>query len=327
MVSEELRERVAAEVEYELGRAIKDWSPTECADRILAVYSAPVVDAAVRARFHEKYRVDDESGCWAWTAGTSDAGYGCFQWGGQSWYAHRVSWLIHCGQIPPDRCVCHECDNPSCVNPEHLWLGTKAQNNADRARKGRNGEQSGELGNNAALSWDEVREIRASSDSQRDLAARFGVAQTLISQIKRHVIWREDLALLSAPEPAETGRAWWEVDPQRDAPWHDFNTIDLDDALDGSEGGYDAHGNRIVADAMREIVALRHALYALRSPAPTAAEPEREALAAIAQIIESVENRCLAADGPVIPTLAEMTEEELRAIYCLATPEAEGGTK
>jgi hypothetical protein len=153
------------------------------------------------------------------------------------------------------------------------------------------------------------------------------------------------LALLSAPEPAEPGRAWWEVDPQRDAPWQDFNTIDHDDALDGSEGGYDAHGNRIVPDAMREIAALRHALYSLRSrdvvkglrtveietvhaPTPTAAEPEREALReALDEALDwAITNRgtkdafvaCYTYPHGEMPDWIETAEILLRA---LATPE------
>ncbi len=87
------------------------------------------------ARFHERYAKTD--GCWPWLGRRNRAGYGRLSVSRRSLAAHRVSYAIHNGRDPGELFVCHACDNPSCVNPNHLWLGTVLDNNRDSYAKGR----------------------------------------------------------------------------------------------------------------------------------------------------------------------------------------------
>jgi len=91
----------------------------------------------VMDRFFRK--VDKTGSCWNWLAGKDKDGYGKIKIARKDLRAHRVSWEIHNGIIPGGLLVLHRCDNPSCVNPSHLFLGTALDNNRDRDAKGRNG--------------------------------------------------------------------------------------------------------------------------------------------------------------------------------------------
>jgi len=104
------------------------------------------MQAEVTVRFFALVAVAGPDECWLWRGGVQKSktrgrgGYGWF-WLGKAQHAHRVSWLLHHGPIPEGKCVLHRCDVRRCVNPAHLWLGTKADNNRDRDAKGRGGHR------------------------------------------------------------------------------------------------------------------------------------------------------------------------------------------
>lgn len=137
-------------------------------------------------RFHRSYMPDPNSGCWLWERSVRPNGYGVFmmEHGKQCVGAHRASWMIHNGDIPDGLFVCHKCDVRSCVNPNHLFLGTHAENIMDASRKGRM------KGWKAILSESDVAEIRMSKAGRKELAARYGVRPCTISDIRSARSWR-----------------------------------------------------------------------------------------------------------------------------------------
>jgi HNH endonuclease len=152
--------------------------------------SAYLATSADRERFFEK--VDPSGECHLWRSARCAAGYGQFTLNRYSLKAHRVVWAWTHGPIPDGLCVLHRCDNPPCVNPAHLWLGTIADNNNDKARKGRGRTPQGERHGRAKLTDAEAVTIRALQGVERqiDLAARFGVCPHTIRRIWRGSHWR-----------------------------------------------------------------------------------------------------------------------------------------
>lgn len=137
-------------------------------------------------------KVSKGEGCWLWTAFKNRAGYGMIGSVGHAvLLAHRASWEIHFGPIPTGLFVCHRCDVRACVRPDHLFLGTAAENNSDMNEKGRSRYATlGELNPSSKLTESQVVEIRNSSETQRALAAKHGVSKALIYAIRKRLSWR-----------------------------------------------------------------------------------------------------------------------------------------
>ena len=126
-------------------------------------------------------------GCWEWRGSKSPNGYGFFWDGRKTVFAHRFSHQMHNGTIPRDLMVMHSCDNPGCVNPEHLTVGTHTDNMEDRGRKGR--AACGTRHGRSKLSEEQVLAIRGDSRTLRCIAADYGVHRTIIHRVKRREIW------------------------------------------------------------------------------------------------------------------------------------------
>lgn len=135
-------------------------------------------------------QVEKTESCWLWTGYLRNDLHGSLYYRGRNIYVHRLAWALENGDIPAGKCVCHHCDTPNCVNPEHLFLGTQADNVADMMEKGRDRTvaRKGMNHGNATLTDGEVEAIRqaaADGEEQRSIAARFGCAQSHVSRIVR----------------------------------------------------------------------------------------------------------------------------------------------
>jgi len=131
-----------------------------------------------------------ESGCWIWTGSSNENDYGRVYYKRKTWAAHRAAYDACVGKIPDGMIVCHACDVSSCVNPDHLFVGTLSDNMKDMVRKGRRPCTKGVRHGQAKLTDKQVAFIFMSKDRGRDLAARFGVAESQISFIRNGRTWR-----------------------------------------------------------------------------------------------------------------------------------------
>ena len=140
-----------------------------------------------RDRFQSKFRVTP--GCWIWVSGADEFGYGRFGAKGKTWRAHRYSFALYVGSLQDDMSVCHRCDTPSCVNPDHLFLGTNQDNVLDRVTKGRSARQLGPQNKASHLTEQDVHAIRQAVGSLSQIAARFGTSATNVAVIKKRTSW------------------------------------------------------------------------------------------------------------------------------------------
>lgn len=139
---------------------------------------------------------EPNSGCWLWLKYTKKRNrhsYGYTFFMGNKMYAHRASFVIFKSEIPEKMMVCHKCDNPSCINPDHLFLGTQKQNIRDMVKKNRGPDRRGSKHPNVKLTEDKILEIRRLSLSGLKnirIAERFNLDPARISGIIRRVVWK-----------------------------------------------------------------------------------------------------------------------------------------
>jgi len=148
----------------------------------------------------QNFIVDSKTGCWIWQGARNKAGYGRVKRYGRMTWAHRLFYEVHVGPIPSGMLVCHHCDNPPCVNPEHLFLGTYKDNEADKKMKGRKPmspftlhpelRPRGEKHHRAKFTNLDIIDIRSSSLPARELASRYNVAESTIHRIKSRKFWK-----------------------------------------------------------------------------------------------------------------------------------------
>lgn len=150
--------------------------------------------------FEAKYQLNQETGCWDWTAYTTSTGYGQLRVGGKTAKAHRFSYELYAGPIPKGLFVLHRCiGNRKCVNPAHLYIGTAADNTADKVAQGRQSRagpkvsaKGSEVGNSKLneLQIEEIRELYALGNyTQKYLGSMFGVSFQHISDIVNRKAW------------------------------------------------------------------------------------------------------------------------------------------
>jgi HNH endonuclease len=144
-----------------------------------------------RMRFWERVIFDD--GCWPWVGPRNKRGYGHWKFHGKTRKATRIMWEIFNGPIQNNLHVLHKCDNPSCVNIGHLFLGTHSDNMRDCVSKGRHNppDQNGENHSGAKLNWEKVNYIRAQLPhrSHSSLAREIGISRSVVTRIAHGLLW------------------------------------------------------------------------------------------------------------------------------------------
>jgi len=149
---------------------------------------------AVEVTDREKFeaRMTVTPGCWLWNGTKDYKGYGVIYASKRRRFAHRFSYELYVGEIPPGLCICHKCDNPGCVNPDHLWAGTNQENVDDKMKKGRWGcgeRKPGQKLSYAKLQDSDIYAIRADARCYTAIARQYGVMVTHIRDIKLRLAW------------------------------------------------------------------------------------------------------------------------------------------
>lgn len=153
--------------------------------RCMACYQKHIDDRLISRlmTYVEKTRT-----CWLWTGVKDIDGYGKTNVRSKLIRSHRLFYELFKGPVPSDKFVCHSCDNPPCVNPEHLHLGTNQQNHLEKRERKR---IHGERNPNSRVTEKDVREMRSLYPSLKllDLSKKFGISMTQVSNIVRHKSW------------------------------------------------------------------------------------------------------------------------------------------
>ena len=137
---------------------------------------------------YKMVRVDEQTGCHLWTGSTNHSGYGRIGIDYKDYLAHRLSYELQVGPIADGMFACHHCDNPRCINPQHLFLGKQSDNLADMVKKGR--QMRGEGHYNARLDPQKVKHIRSKTEPVDILAAKYGVTRGAIFAVLNNKTWR-----------------------------------------------------------------------------------------------------------------------------------------
>lgn len=147
-------------------------------------------NSSFKDRFWSKVEMIPFHECWEWTASVLGHGYGQLSRDsdGNMIKAHRASYILHFGDIPAGMQVCHKCDNPRCVRPEHLFIGTSQDNHNDQKKKNR--QLRGEDNPPAKLSASQVIEIRGSKLPTKDISKKYGVSESNIRAILTRKSWK-----------------------------------------------------------------------------------------------------------------------------------------
>ena len=149
-----------------------------CSHSCRAIGTMKMRSLPLEDRFWRKVKVKSENDCWLWTAATTNGGYGVIGHRDKTVRAHRLSYEMANGPIPRNHVVRHKCDNPACVNPDHLEIGTQADNICDAVSRNRNRGPTRKLTDSAVL------DIRQSKDTIRECAERHKVSYAYVSLIR-----------------------------------------------------------------------------------------------------------------------------------------------
>ena len=159
--------------------------------------------------FWNKVDICGEDDCWNWTAGKIPAGYGAFAIGRKNIGTHRLAYEYSVGKIPDGMFVCHRCDNKSCCNPNHLFLGTNSDNMNDMYKKGYGPNNKGENNGKHKLTSDEVKNIvflkRTQHLFDKVIANKFNISESIVSRIISGAIWSSVTGIQHQPKRRNSG--------------------------------------------------------------------------------------------------------------------------